>query len=121
MRLSLLLRPALPARYAYVVLAGLSIVLSVLAYLAAVGYYHAGQASQARQAAAQKASQQRQGQLLEQRLCTTLDGLASLTPPSGATSDNPSRQYLAQLHAKLAELGPDVGCPQAGSRNQKTP
>lgn len=67
-------------------------------------------ASQQRQAAAEKASQQRQGQLLEHRLCTTLSRLAALKPPSGPAAANPSRAYLQGEHATLAQLGPDIGC-----------
>ena len=86
-------------RYPYVVLATLSLLLSGLALLAAVSYYHAEQDAQ-----------RRQGQVLEQKLCTSLGRLAALHPPPGLPADNPSRAYLQQEHAVLAELGPDVGC-----------
>lgn len=59
-----------------------------------------------------KASQQKQGQEIEQRLCATLGKLASLTPPPGNPKTNPSRAYDQQLHAALAQLGTDLGCPQ---------
>lgn len=66
--------------------------------------YQAGQAKI-------QAAQKRQGEILEQRLCTTLRRLAALKPPPGSPADNPSRAYLQSEHDVLAELGPDVGCP----------
>jgi len=85
--------------WSVVVLFVISCVIGVVAYVAAVHNYQASQASQ-----------RRQGVLLEQRLCTTLGSLAALKPPSGAGAANPSRAYDQQLHAALAQLGPDVGC-----------
>lgn len=70
--------------------------------LYSVSYYHRS-----------VAAQQRQGQQLEARLCTSLDALAALKPPPGRPGDNPSRAYLQGQHAVLAELGPDVGCGKA--------
>lgn len=57
-----------------------------------------------------QASQQRTGQVIEAKLCTTLDGLRSLQPPPGNPRTNPSRQYLQGLHAKLSQIGSDLGC-----------
>jgi len=57
-----------------------------------------------------QAGQKQQGQLLEQRLCSTLNTLAALKPPPGDPSTNPSRAYDQQLHATLAQLSPDLGC-----------
>lgn len=85
--------------YAYVALTLLSVLLSGAALLGAVGYYHSNQGAQ-----------QRQGELIEQRLCTTLRRLAVLTPPPGNPAANPSRAYDQELHATLAQLGPDLGC-----------
>lgn len=59
---------------------------------------------------AQQAAQQRQGQVLERKLCTTLGRLAALQPPAGNPVTNPSRAYDQQVHAALAQLGPDIGC-----------
>lgn len=86
-------------RYALVVLGVLPLVLSALTLWGAAEYYHREQASQ-----------RAQGAQLEQRLCTTLGRLAALEPPPGSPAGNPSRAYLQQEHAVLAELGPDVGC-----------
>lgn len=87
------------ARYAFVVLALLTLAMTGVAILFTVTYYHREQGSQ-----------QRQGAQLEQKLCTSLDRLAGLKPPPGSPADNPSRTYLLQQHQVLAELGPDVGC-----------
>ena len=58
----------------------------------------------------EQAAQQRQGAVLEAKLCTTLDRLAALKPPAGNPASNPARAYAQQEHAVLAQLGPDVGC-----------
>jgi hypothetical protein len=55
-------------------------------------------------------SQQKQGQIIEQKLCTTLEGLKSLKPPLGNPASNPSRAYLQEQHDKLAQLSVDIGC-----------
>ena len=57
-----------------------------------------------------QSSQQRQGELVEQKLCTTLDRLTALKPPPGPAKANPSRAYEQEMHATLDELGPDLGC-----------
>lgn len=57
------------------------------------------------------AAQQQQGQLVEQKLCSTLRNLAALSPPAGSPQANPSRAFEQELHATLDELGPDLGCP----------
>jgi hypothetical protein len=88
------------SRYAYVVLAALILAMTAVNVLFTVSYYHREQASQ-----------QHQGQMLEQKLCSSLDKQAELKPPGGSPANNPSRAYLQQQHAVLAELGPDVGCP----------
>ena len=62
------------------------------------------------QLAAQQRAQQRQGQVIEQKLCTTFGGLAGLQPPAGSPAGNPSRAYLQEEHARLAQVGPDIGC-----------
>jgi hypothetical protein len=56
------------------------------------------------------ADQARQGQVIEHRLCATLGALAALQPPAGDPAKNPARAYDQQLHATLAQLGPDLGC-----------
>jgi hypothetical protein len=57
-------------------------------------------------------SQQRQGELLEDKLCTTFGKLASLKPPAGNPATNPSRAFDQNQHALLVQLGPDLGCKQ---------
>jgi hypothetical protein len=53
---------------------------------------------------------QRQGLLVEQKICSTMHSLAALQPPAGSASANPSRAYEQHLHATLDQLGPDLGC-----------
>lgn len=55
-------------------------------------------------------AQQKQGLVIEYRLCRTLDALAGLAPPPGSALTNPSRAYEQQEHVILAELKPDLGC-----------
>lgn len=81
-----------------------------ISMLYSVSYYHRSVAAQERQAATQQAAQQRQGEMLEHKLCTTLVKLAALRPPSGSPGMNPSRAYDQQLHTALAQLSPDLGC-----------
>lgn len=52
----------------------------------------------------------RTGQLVERKLCATLNQLASLRPPPGNPATNPSRAYDQQLHFTLSQLHSDVGC-----------
>lgn len=101
--------------------ASVLIVLGVVLLLAGGALVAEGvQAQQAKDEARQvqaefqrvRAQQARQGQVVELKLCTTLGRLASLKPPPGSAADNPSRAYLQDEHATLAQLGPDVGCPR---------
>lgn len=57
-----------------------------------------------------QAAQQRQGQAVEAKLCSTFGGLAALKPPVGDAKKNPSRAYEQSLHAALVQLGTDLGC-----------
>ena len=57
-----------------------------------------------------RSSQLRQSQMVEHKLCATLDGLAGLQPPPGNPDTNPSRAYLQGLHLKFTDLGRDLGC-----------
>lgn len=67
----------------------------------------------AHEVAASHAAQQRQGQVIEQKLCTTFGKLAALMPPAGNPRVNPSRAYLQDEHATLVQLGADLGCKGA--------
>lgn len=105
------------ARYSFVVIASMAMVLALIslfwnAHAVSVDNrnWHQAIVAEQRQAAAEQAAQQRQGALLEQRLCTTLDREAALKPPPGDPASNPSRAFDDEQHAVLAQLGPDVGC-----------
>jgi type II secretory pathway pseudopilin PulG len=113
-------------RYAFVALVVLSLAIGAAAMLFTVSYYHREQgaqqrqaaqqaAAQARQAAQQQAAQRAQGELLEAKLCSTLGKLAALKPPAGNAVANPARGYDQSLHATLAQLGPDLGCPKGAA------
>ena len=69
---------------------------------------HAAQSAQR----SEQAAQQRQGAILGEKLCTTFGALAALKPPAGNPRTNPSRAFDDNLHAKLDELGADLGCGQ---------
>ena len=73
----------------------------------------AAQVEQRRSALAEQAAQRRAGQVIEQKLCSTLGHLAQLKPPAGNPKTNPSRAYEQALYATLSRLGPDLGCPPA--------
>ena len=60
--------------------------------------------------AQQQAEQQRAGVLIEAKLCSTFGSLAVLKPPPGNPAKNPSRAYLQDEHAKLAQVGTDLRC-----------
>jgi hypothetical protein len=87
-------------RRAVVFLFLLSLAMSVAAYLAATNYYRDGQATQ-----------QRQGLVLERKLCGSFGKLAGLHPPPGNPATNPSRAYLQTQHDILAGIGADLQCP----------
>lgn len=55
-------------------------------------------------------NERKQGLVVEQKLCTTLNSLRDLKPPPGNPVSNPSRAYLQEQHDKLAQLSVDVGC-----------
>ena len=57
-----------------------------------------------------KAAQQRQGEAVERKICTTMAHLAALKPPAGNPARNPSRAFDQNLHVTLDQLGPDLGC-----------
>jgi hypothetical protein len=57
-----------------------------------------------------EAAQQRQGEIVEAKLCSTFGKLAALKPPPGNPAANPSRAYEDQLHTALDALGTDLGC-----------
>lgn len=59
---------------------------------------------------AARAAQQKQGEMVETKLCTTLGRLSELQPPPGNPVTNPSRAFDQKLHDTLSQLGPDLGC-----------
>lgn len=76
----------------------LSLLIAIFAAALVGVYWHSNDVSQ------------QNGVQVELKLCTTLDKLAALKPPPGNAQANPSRAYLQQEHATLAELGIDLGC-----------
>lgn len=58
----------------------------------------------------ERAAQQKQAALIDEKLCTTLGRLAALRPPAGDPEANPSRAYDQSLHEVLSGLGPDIEC-----------
>lgn len=93
-------------RWAIVVLFVLAILPGAVGWLWWVHEVNSNAAAQR----SEQVAQQQQGAALERKLCTSLGRLAALEPPPGSPVDNPSRAYLQQQHAVLAELGPDLGC-----------
>ena len=88
-----------PVRNAVVFLTLLSIALSAAGLLFTAHYVNAS-----------RVAQRQQGEVFEHKICTTLAKLAREKPPAGDPATNPSRAYLQDQHATLAELGPDLGC-----------
>jgi hypothetical protein len=68
---------------------------------------HSAQAAQKRE----QAAQEQQGRRELAALCTTFARLTALKPPPGSATANPSRAYLQEQHATLAEVSTDLGCP----------
>lgn len=54
-----------------------------------------------------KVQQQQQGQIVFQKLCTTLNSLHADNPPSNTGQ---SAAYLQDLHNRLGELATDLKC-----------
>ena len=100
---------ARPVRKAIVWLFVVGALIAATNILFTVAFVHATQNAAKRQAQAQEAEARRQGLIIEQKLCTTMDRLAARKPPAGKPSDK-SRTYLAWQHDTLAQLGPDIGC-----------
>lgn len=48
---------------------------------------------------------------VEAKLCSTFGSLYADQPPAGDPATNPSRAYLQELHTRLGEVLPDLGCP----------
>jgi hypothetical protein len=96
-----------PVRRALVFLFATAAALALVAFLAVIQQYRHNEGVQREQAAAQA----RQGRAIEEKLCSTLGALTALQPPPGNPQANPSRAFDQQLHATLAQLGPDLGCP----------
>lgn len=92
--------------YSFVFLVVLALAMGGVNALWTAHEVHVASAAQRQE----QAAQQRQGEQIEQKLCTTLGKLAILKPPPGSPLTNPSRAYDQELHAALAQLSPDLGC-----------
>ena len=87
-------------------LVALTLIVGAGNLLASWDEVHAYQASQHRE----EVAQQRASVAVEDKLCSTFGKLAALEPPSGSPAHNPSRAFEQDLHARLVELGIDLGC-----------
>lgn len=87
-------------------LVALTLIVGAGNLLASWDEVHAYKASQSRE----QVAQQRQAAEVEDKLCSTFGKLAALEPPSGSPAHNPSRKFEQNLHARLVELGVDLGC-----------
>jgi hypothetical protein len=100
------------ARYAVVFLFCLTLVFGAANLVWTAHEVNAGNAARARE-----------GQMIERKLCTSLDKLAQLHPPAlglgppSVTYDasvyalvNELRDYDQAVSKTLSQLGPDVGC-----------
>lgn len=74
------------------------------AYLAS---WHSAQQQQQRE--------RQQGLLVTEKICRTLDAIATLKPPAGDAATNPSRAYEQQFHVVIDQLRPDLGCTHVPS------
>lgn len=81
---------------------GLFCVAVILAVIAVVAVFHEQDSA--------RTAQQKQGEMVEAKLCTTLGRLTELQPPPGNPVTNPSRAFDQKLHDTLSQLGPDLGC-----------
>lgn len=99
-----------PVRRALVYLFALSVILAAFSLFWTAHEVHASQAAIQAAQIREHTAQQRAMALAEKKLCTTLDRLTALKPPAGNPAANPSRAFDQQLHATLAEIGPDIGC-----------
>jgi len=89
------------------------VVLFLIAVLLGVGnlFWTAHETNRATSAQhAEQAAQQRAGELIEQKLCTTFGKLSAEKPPPGNPLTNPARAYDQGQHAILAQVAPDIGC-----------
>jgi hypothetical protein len=78
-------------------------------------HYHSLVTSEEHHDAQLRKEQAEAGVAIEAKLCTTLDKLGAIQPPSGLSlvvpQVNPGRSYDEEQHAVLAQLGPDIQCP----------
>lgn len=100
----------MPVRRALVFLFGLSVVLAGLNLTWTAHEVHASQAAIQAAQHHEQVLQQQAGAVIGQKLCTTLGKLTALKPPPGNPAVNAPRAYDQELHAALAQLGPDIGC-----------
>lgn len=99
-----------PVRRALVFLFALNLIFAVVNLIWTGHEVHASRSAIQSGQAHEQTEQRKQGQLLEQKLCSAFGGIAALKPPPGNPKTNPSRAYDQNLHAKLDELGTDLGC-----------
>lgn len=100
-----------PSRADLLVILAVAVAIGALLLSLALGGVYMYQRHNAVQ---QEQLARQQGELLEQKLCTSFSRLADLKPPAGNPATNPSRAYLQQQHTALDTLGTDLGCTKLG-------
>lgn len=97
-------------RRAVIALFLMNLMLDVVLLFGGIHYENSQQAEQRKQFAAQQAAQAKQGQVIEQKLCSTFDALAANKPPPGNPGTNPSRAYDQRNAQILGQVPSDIDC-----------
>ncbi len=97
-------------RHALIFLFALAVLLAAANLFWTAHEVHASRAAIQAAQVREQAMQQQQRQVILLALCTTFGKLAALKPPAGNPAANPSRAFEQALHARLDELGTDLGC-----------
>ena len=99
-----------PVRRSLVFMFAIAVILAASGLFWINHEVHASQAAIQASQHREQVMQQQQRQVILRALCTTFGELAALKPPAGDPVTNPSRAYEQSLHARLDQLGTDLGC-----------